>query len=72
MEERAYEELKTVGELIEVLKEFDPKTPIKVTWEGTIQTLFKDSLYLSYNNVLMIDADNNDYKEVFQLGKGKE
>ncbi len=71
MAEWTYEELETVGELIEALKEFDPKTPFKVTWEGTIQTLFKDSLYLSCNNYLMIDADNNDYKEVFQLRKGK-
>ena len=57
MAERTYEELETVGELIEALKEFDPNSPFKVTWEGQIHSLFKDNLYLSYNNYLIIDEE---------------
>lgn len=53
----------TVGELIAELEKFDKDAKVLATWEGI--TVWID-VYLSKDNIVLIDSDNNYYKKQWQ------
>ncbi len=55
-----------VHELVDELLKYDLDAEVKVTWEGCIIPLNQSNVYVhSENGDVLIDADNNDYKERF-------
>lgn len=56
--------------LIEVLRkrDVDGKARVMVTWEGTTHDLSQDNIYIAIDGRLIIDADDNHYKERFVNG----
>ena len=58
----------TVGELIEVLSTYAPDTPVRGTWETTVQEL---EVYQSADGVVLIDADAGVYRDDFVFGRRK-
>jgi hypothetical protein len=61
----------TVGELMQNLHTIKRDAPIKVTWEGTTQSLNPESIYVTPDGTVIIDADKNRYKESFLNGSLK-
>jgi len=57
-----------IKELIKKLSEYDPEARIVATWEG--QTCYFD-LYESRDGTILIDADDNFYKDKFVSGEKK-
>ena len=55
--------IKTVGELIEALRLYDPDAYVEGTWEGLLKPI---RVYLARNDVVIIDADGGDYQTYFQ------
>lgn len=53
----------TVRELMAVLSTKDPAAAVVVTWETTCHELDPDSVYVSADGDVVIDADGNSYKE---------
>lgn len=58
-------EVKTVGELIEALKNFTPETEINATWEGVWRT---PKIYRAKDGSCVIDADDGYYEKSFSDG----
>lgn len=58
-----------VGELKILLEKYPSETTVMVTWEGVYRTIKPSNLYLAANGKLMIDADDNAYKEDITSGK---
>lgn len=59
-------ETMTVGQLINELQNYDPNTPIFITWESTVNRLRKEFIYLAYTNSLYLDGDTGFYKKYFE------
>lgn len=62
----------TVRELIIYLNMFHPDVKVYSTWEGTIKEIIENNIYLSKTGSLYIDADDNFYKEEFEMKQEKE
>lgn len=58
-------EVKTVGELVEALKNFAPETELQVTWEGVWRTPL---IYRHKDGTCVIDADEGSYEKSFSDG----
>ena len=55
-----------VSELIEFLKrEFPQDAPVAFTWEGVVEPIEKNNIYLSGDGVVMIGSD---YRKEFEGG----
>lgn len=55
--------IETVGELIEILKNFDSSSKIRGTWEGQINDLYA---YKAEDGTILLDSDNCSYRVPFQ------
>lgn len=63
------EETLTVLGLINILKEYPLDMKCITTWEGTIGSLTEENIYNTFDNkYLILDADNNLYREEFENG----
>ena len=58
-----------IKDLIDLLKKYDSSTLVRITWEGTLQDLDDDEVYLSKDGVLLLDCDGAAYKKNFQSGQ---
>ena len=63
-----------LNELIEILQKIqnenqEKEIEVETTWEGIFRNVNEDNIYFHKDGRLLIDADNNFYKEDFQKGK---
>ena len=59
----------TIQQLIDRLKQEDSNATVAVTWEGIIRHIDDDSIYRTPKGLVLIDADDNFYKEDWQSGE---
>lgn len=59
----------TVRELIVELQAYDQDRSVLVTWEGIFRGLTAASVYPSPHGPVVIDADNNYYRDIIVAGK---
>lgn len=59
----------TRDELIAELQKYPADVQVKITWETTVHAIKPENLYLSKDGVLLIDADDNNYKKDFESGE---
>lgn len=52
----------TTEELIEQLKLYPGRTVV-ITWEGTANEIGPENIYLAHDGRLILDADDNFYRE---------
>ncbi len=55
-----------VGDLIEVLKNYDPHMICLFSWESVFHQFKLDNVYKGNHDILIFDADDNSYKEQFE------
>lgn len=53
----------SVGELTEVLSQYPKDMKVITTWESTMHCLSKSNIYESHQGYLLLDADDNFYKD---------
>lgn len=58
----------TKKELVECLDAFPNEARVLITWEGLVVEIGPDNIYQAKSGDVLIDADNNYYKEKFQSG----
>ena len=56
----------TIQELINELSKYDPNEEVIATWEGIIREV---DIYRAKDGTVMIDADENNYKDRFVSGE---
>lgn len=59
----------TVNELIKLLWEYNPAAEVDVTWQGRPAGIFAENIYAAKNGVVLIDADNNFYRDDYVTGR---
>jgi len=60
-------QVKTVQDLLNALNTCPPDALVKGTWEGVVRPI---SVYKSADGVVLVDADNEYYREHFETGRG--
>lgn len=56
----------TVAEFIEYLRSFPQDAPIAFTWEGVVELIRADKIFISKDGVVMI---GDDYRDEFESGE---
>lgn len=59
-----------VKELIKILQRHNQDEEVSVTWEGIFRDIEEDNIYLAANGKVIIDADENCYKQHIERGEG--
>lgn len=55
----------TVDDLIVQLQMYPSEAEIKVVWDSIVREIDHDNIYMSDAGLLVIDADNNLYKDEY-------
>ena len=58
-----------VKKLIEILQTFPSNAFIEVAWEGIFRDIEKNNVYIHEDGTILIDADNNRYKNRIMKGE---
>lgn len=58
----------TIERFIEELKKYPQTAMVNITWEGTTSPICEENMYMSKRGWLMLDADENFYKDRYQKG----
>ena len=59
-----------VKELIKLFQEHNQDEEVRVTWEGIFRDIEEENIYLAANGKVIIDADENCYKQKIKNGEG--
>lgn len=64
-EKEKYLKSLTVGELIDILKQYPSNMKVMITWESTVNEFKKMNVYEAVTGSLYLDGDNSFYKNDF-------
>jgi hypothetical protein len=56
----------TVEQLIECLKKYPKNMRCFFTWESVFRSIEEENIYVGKENILLLDADFNEYKDEFE------